>query len=196
MYCVPRLAMNPESIALLPTRRHKSRARSVVRRSSGERPMKVRVVWTRAGGTTRKKGDWSRSTASACFKVPSNTGSPVVFAKSARTTVSFSVSVLAWRERRNNPPPMRLAISAVATTIEIVHDLFWTARVGPVAGLTAPDEPAATAAAEAGETACVTGFDPDSCAAATDPELAATARPVSVSRFRRCRSVRMSAACW
>src|SRR6202047_4027029 len=150
MYCVPRLAMDPESIALLPTRMHKSRVRSVVRRSSGERPMKVSVVWTRAGGTTRKNGDWSRSTASACFKGASNTGSPVVLAKSERTTVAFSVGGLGRRERRNNPPPMRPAISTAAATIGIVHDLFWTAGVGPLAGVIAPDEPAATAAAEGG----------------------------------------------
>src|SRR5579871_128373 len=37
----------------------------------------------------------------------------------------------------------------------------------------------------------------DSCTAAgTEPELATAARPVSVSRFKRCRSVRMSAAFW
>ncbi len=188
--------MDPESIALLPTRRHKSRARSVVRRSSGERPMKVSVVWIRAGGTTRKNGDWSRSTESACFRVPSNTGSPVVLAKSASTTVSFSVRALARRERKNKPPPITAAINTAAAIAGGFHDLFGAAGVVPLAGITVADEPAATAATEPDETACATGLDPESCAVATEPELAATARPVSVSRFNRCRSARMSAACW
>src|SRR5208282_3055969 len=39
-------------------------------------------------------------------------------------------------------------------------------------------------------------LDPLSVAAATVPELAAMARPVSVSRFSRCRSLRISEACW
>ena len=113
IYCVPRLAMDPESIALLPMRRHKSRAKSEVRRASGDRPIKASVVWTRAGGTTRKNGDWSRSTASACFNVPSNTASPVVLANSARTTVSFSVSLAAFAGRKYIPAAMS------ATTIPI-----------------------------------------------------------------------------
>jgi hypothetical protein len=39
-------------------------------------------------------------------------------------------------------------------------------------------------------------LDPLSCVPATVPELAAMARPISESRFNRCKSVRMSAACW
>ena len=39
-------------------------------------------------------GDCSSCTASACFKVPSKTASPVVFTKSASRTESFSVSAL------------------------------------------------------------------------------------------------------
>ena len=38
--------------------------------------------------------------------------------------------------------------------------------------------------------------EPPSCATATVPELAAANRPVSVSRFSRCNSARMSAALW
>jgi hypothetical protein len=92
--------MDPESIALLPTRRHKSRPKSVVRRSSGERPIKVSVFWTWACGTTGKNGDWSRSTARACFNLPSNTGSLVVLEKSASTTVSFLVSFAGRVDRK------------------------------------------------------------------------------------------------
>ena len=39
-----------------------------------------------------RNGDWPSCTEIACFKVSSNTGSPVVLLKSARTTVSWSVS--------------------------------------------------------------------------------------------------------
>jgi hypothetical protein len=71
-----------------------------------------------------------------------------------------------------------------------------TVEKGALTGVTAPDEPAATAAAEAGETACATGFDPDSCAAGTDPEFRRDRASGIGITLRRCKSVRMSAACW
>ena len=47
------------------------------------------------------------------------------------------------------------------------------------------------------EPGCSTAaWEPESCAAGTVPELAAVMRDVSALRFRRCRSVRMSDACW
>src|SRR6516225_1379412 len=77
--------------------------------------------------------------------------------------------------------------------------------VEAAAGVEAEDaDTAATDADEAGGTAAdpemgcaIAGADPESCAAGTEPELAAaTARLVSVSRLRRCKSARMSAAYW
>ncbi len=81
----------------------------------------------------------------------------------------------------------------------IFHDFFWTAGSEPLNGIAVPDEAAATGAEPEGTfgtAAWTAGRDPESCTAVTGPEPAATARPVSVSRFRRCRSARMSAACW
>src|SRR5271157_1904557 len=114
----------------------------------------------RDSGNRFRYGDCSSWTASACFRVPSKTASPVVLTKSARTTVSFSVSALARRERKNRPPPMRAAISTAAAMAGILHDFLWAAGAVPLAGIAAPDEPAATAAPEPDETACNTGLDP------------------------------------
>ena len=48
--------------------------------------------------------------------VSSNTGSPVVFLKSARTIVSLSVSCLAWPRccQKKNPPAARISVAAAA----------------------------------------------------------------------------------
>ena len=48
----------------------------------------------RSSESTFRNGDCRRETLSAVFSVSSNTASPVLLAKSARTMVSFSVSVL------------------------------------------------------------------------------------------------------
>ena len=64
-------------------------------RSSGERCIRRSVSRARSSGNTLRNGDCSSATASATFSAPSNTGSPVVFSKSARTIVSCSVSVRA-----------------------------------------------------------------------------------------------------
>src|SRR5712692_10670858 len=161
-------------MALAPSRMQISRATSLLRRASGGRPMKRRASRTRDSGNRFRYGDCSSCTASACFKVPSNTASPVVLAKSARTTVSFSVSALARRVRKNKPPPITAAINTAAAIAGGFHDLIGTAGVVPLAGITVADEPAATAATEPDEIACATGLDPESCAVATEPELAAT----------------------
>src|SRR5205807_8625017 len=97
---------------------------------------------------------------------------------------------------------MRTATTAAAAIHSGVRDFrgAWAAT----AALTAEDEAAAAAGADGDEAA--TGFaeEPEgdwcgagaSCAMGIEPELIAAARPVSVSRLRRCRSVRIAAACW
>src|SRR5580698_6706220 len=54
-------------------------------------------------------GDCSSCTASACFSVPSNTGSPVVLTKSATRIESFSVRVGVECDRQYTPPAMAAA---------------------------------------------------------------------------------------
>src|ERR1700681_3801223 len=157
---------------LAPSRRLISRATSLVMRSFGGRPMKPSASRTRDSGRIFRNGDCSSWTASACFRVPSKTGSPVVLTKSASTTVSFSVSALARRERKNKPPPIRAAINKAAATAGIVHDFFGTAGTAPIAGVTVPeevpDEYAAAADPDPDAATGATGFDPESGAAATD----------------------------
>src|SRR5579872_149854 len=58
-----------------------------------------------------RNGDWARLTLSACFSVSSKTGSPVEFVKSARTTLSRSVSRAACRERQYKKPVAAIAIT-------------------------------------------------------------------------------------
>src|SRR5437588_7535173 len=97
---------------------------------------------------------------------------------------------------------MRTATTAPAAIHSGVRDFrgAWAAT----APLTAEAEAAAAAGEEGGEAATRVAEEPEgdwcgaraSCAMGIEPELMAAARPVSVSRLRRCRSVRMSAACW
>src|ERR1039458_1631588 len=91
MYWLPRLEMDPPRTALLPVRRQSSRATSAVTCSVGARPISFSVSPTLRSERMLRNGDCSRSTARACLRVPSKTGSPVELVKSARTTVSFSV---------------------------------------------------------------------------------------------------------
>src|SRR5713226_178565 len=194
-YCEPRLATDPERVALLPARKQSSRARSEVRRSLGERPMKPSVSCTREEGITRRKGDCSRSTASACFNVPSNTGSPVVLAKSARTTVSFSVSFAARAGRKYRAAAINATrIPTAAGTTTRHRPLLGVAGMGAL--LDEGQDAETSAREETGADACPPDGGLDYCATATFSEPAATARPDSVSRFSRCRSARRSAACW
>ena len=99
-YSLPRLEIEPASMALLPTRWHSSRATSPVTACSGERPIRRSVAVTFRSERMFRNGDCPRSTASACFSVSSNTGSPVLLAKSASTMLSFSVSGFTERERK------------------------------------------------------------------------------------------------
>ena len=64
-------------------------------------------------------GDCSSATASATFSAPSNTGSPVVFMKSASTIVSCSVNVrapLRGEERRHDGHDRARRAMAAATS--------------------------------------------------------------------------------
>ena len=69
-----------------------SLASSGVSRVSAGWPISPNVFWIRWSETRLRKGDCSSCTANPWRSVPSNTGSPVVLAKSARTIVSLSVS--------------------------------------------------------------------------------------------------------
>src|ERR1035441_2343890 len=68
--------MDPRTMALLPVRTQSSRARSCVMRSLGWRPISRRVSPALRSERILMNGDWPRSTASACFKASSKTGSP------------------------------------------------------------------------------------------------------------------------
>src|SRR5262249_39340941 len=158
---------------------------------------------TRDSGNRFKYGDCSSCVASACLRVPSNTPSPVVFTKSVRSTESFSVSFAEWLERKTRNPPTSAASTSPPPTYIIVRDFL----TGVMPTLVATGCADAEEAADAGpDKTTVTGIGDEldewgapatalSCATGTEPELIAAARPVSVSRFRRCRSARISAAC-
>src|SRR5580658_293624 len=103
-YWLPSVAIEPISMALRCSRLQISRATLPVTRSSAPRPMNCSALRIVGSGTMFKYGDCSSCTASACFSVPSNTGSPVVLTKSASRMESFSVSVGADRDRQYNPP--------------------------------------------------------------------------------------------
>src|ERR1700745_2540545 len=97
---------------------------------------------------------------------------------------------------------MRTAITPAAAIHSGMRD-FRGAWAAPAA-LTAEATAAAAAGADGDEAATRVAEEPEgdwcgagaSSAMGIEPELIAAARPVSVSRLRRWRSVRMSAACW
>src|SRR5271165_1957210 len=149
-------------------------------------------------------GDCSSCTAKACFSVPSKTASPVVLTKSASRTLSFSVSLEDWRERQYRMPPINRTSTITAGTRSFHNSLgaeiALTVAADTAEADAAGDDACAAGAvcteAERGVRACAAADGPESAAAGTEPELVAAARPLSVSRFRRCRSARMSAALW
>jgi len=55
------------------------------------RAINFKVAAVLFSGSTFRNGDWFKETLSAVLSVSSNTASPVLLAKSARVTVSFSV---------------------------------------------------------------------------------------------------------
>src|ERR1700675_372794 len=71
----------------------------------------------RDSGSTFRYGDCSNCTASACFRVPSNTASPVVLTKSARTIESLSVNFVLECDRQYNPALMSTTITAAAAAV-------------------------------------------------------------------------------
>src|ERR1035438_2331985 len=84
-----------------PARRQSSRATAGVSFVLAGRVISCKVFATSPSESTFKKGDCRKETLSAVFSVSSNTGSPVLLAKSARTMESFSVKrCVAWRERK------------------------------------------------------------------------------------------------
>ncbi len=95
-YCPPKFEMDPSRNALLPVRIQSSRAISRVIRSFEGRPMRRSVSSTLRSDRILRKGDCPSCTPSACFSASSKRGSPVEFVKSASTTVSFSVSGVAF----------------------------------------------------------------------------------------------------
>src|SRR5262249_55218260 len=106
--------------------------------------------------------------------------------------LSFSLSLEARLERRFIPTTMRTTTTPAATgrtTFHLIFDFVEMAAGGgnegeEPGGCTAILEEDVTFAACAGESGI----------AGIDAELCAMARPLSVSRFRRCRSARISAA--
>ena len=159
-YWLPMLAIEPFSMALMPSRWQISRPTSLVMRSSGARPMNWSVCLTFCSGKTFMYGDCSRSTARAFLSVPSKTGSAVVFTKSATRIASFSdITARVWRRKTVIASPIKANTTKAMTT-------KFQRRPGRRLGIER-----------------------------TVPELAnAESSPDSVSRFKRFRSERTSAA--
>ena len=88
-YRRPRGAIDPAIHALIPRRRQTSNATSVVRRSSGERAMSLRVSRTPSSGKSARNGVCCSCPIKTCASVPSNAGSFVVFVKSVTSTVAL-----------------------------------------------------------------------------------------------------------
>src|ERR1700730_662486 len=115
-YWLPKLAMETPSTALLPDRWHTSRAKSCVNLSSGLRPISCNESATFRSERILRKGDCSRSTASACFRVSSKTRSPVLLSKSARITVSRSLNPWVRNVWKKAPPAAAMTRSVTGTT--------------------------------------------------------------------------------
>src|SRR5262245_52572567 len=87
-------------------------------------------------------GDCSSATARATFNAPSNTGSPVVFMKSAITIVSCSVNVPPPLRDRNGDTTATIATSE-ATAAAIIQNR--PAEAAVAAGFTASAAPMSAA---------------------------------------------------
>ncbi len=123
-YWLPRLLIVASKTAALPVRSHTSRAISGVRRASDGWPIRRSTACMRSSEIRLRNGDCSSCTARPCRKVPSNTGSPVVFAKSARTIVSLSVSLGGGRWKYKYPPTHTTNTAATARTTAIPRFLI------------------------------------------------------------------------
>ena len=124
-YWLPRLAIVPSRTATLPVRSHMSRAIPGVRRASDGWPIRRKTACMRSSEIRFRNGDCSSCTARPCRKVPSNTGSPVVFAKSARTIVSLSVSLGGGRWRYKYSPTDKINTATTEKTTAIPRFVIW-----------------------------------------------------------------------
>jgi hypothetical protein len=103
-------------------------------------------------------GDCSSATARATFSAPSNTGSPVVFMKSASTIVSCSVNLPLPPLRGRNGDTTATIATSEAMAAAIIQKR--PAEAAPAAGCTASS--AAMSAADdgrstgSGDSACIT----------------------------------------
>jgi hypothetical protein len=118
-YLLPRLAIEPYKTAALPVRSQTSRPICGSSRASGGWPIKCKTCCMRSSEIRLRKGDCSNCTDRPWRSVPSNTGSPVELAKSASTTVSFSVKTLRlWAKDRNATVPEVIRISSRSAAIQ------------------------------------------------------------------------------
>src|SRR5215831_1475881 len=185
----------------MPLRCAISRPTSLVIRSCGDRDISFNVLWIFGSGNTLRNGDCSRSTVTALLSVPSKTGSPVVFAKSATSIQSLSVIVLE-RPRIKNPAITTSAITAAVAAPYLIS-LLLGGTVSTIVLL--PDGTAACAfdddatigaVAEAGAALSTPAAETDDLAG-TSKRSSLTGRfPDSNSRFSRFKSARISAADW
>src|SRR5271156_3968269 len=109
------------------------------------RDINFKVAAILFSGSTFRNGDWLRETLSAVFSVSSNTASPVLLAKSARTMVALSVREVAGlveRERKYSAPPI-----AAATSITPAGTKPFRSSLPATATFTALDDPAGACAA-------------------------------------------------
>jgi hypothetical protein len=115
-YWLPRGAIEPSSTAALPVRSQISRASSGVSCASADLPIRRRVCPIRWSEMRLRNGDCSSCTAMPCRSVLSKTDSPVELAKSASTTVSFSLRTTV-RCRNNRAAPAATSSRTTATAI-------------------------------------------------------------------------------
>src|SRR5438445_5949817 len=182
-------------LAALAVRWQTSWANSRVSLASLGCAIRANVCATRSSESKLRNSDCFHCADSPCRSVLSKTESLVVLANSARTMLSFSVRRLVCRGRKYNPPPIAAAASTTAAGTKTFQSFL--PATGTSATFTALDDGDGASAGDepdARDGGWVT-LDPLSCATATVPELAAMARPISVSRFRRCNSERISEAC-
>src|ERR1035438_8218877 len=106
--------MEPSIVAAAPSRTQMSCAIWFVIWLAGATLINRRSCCTCSSSMIFRKGDCSSCSESPCRSVPSNTVSPVVFVKSARTMVSLSVSACAWRVKNNQPHTASPTITIVA----------------------------------------------------------------------------------
>ena len=115
---VPASAMEPVINALLLVRRQSSRATSGVRRGVSRTVQRFECAEHLLFGKQApfRNGVCPNSAPNAKLNEPSNTGLPVRLVTSARTMVSWAVSLIVWRERQYRAPATATAMSRAAAT--------------------------------------------------------------------------------